>query len=529
MSTTTSHGPARASRLDPQLVDRLLGRVVAAPEAPTRTSRSPFGPALAEVPQSTPDDVVLAVAEARAAQPRWAARPVAERAAVLGRLHDLVLSRQSEVLDLVQLENGKARAHAYEEVADVALVARHYARRGPSYLAPRRRGSLVPGLMATTEQRRPQGVVGVISPWNYPLTLALSDALPALLAGNAVVLKPDSQTVLTALWAVDLLQQAGLPEGLVQVVVGEGPVVGTALVDAADYVCFTGSTATGRVVAARAGERLVGASLELGGKNPFYVADDAHVGLAAECAVRSVVAGSGQLCMSTERLVVHRDVHEEFMAEFLGRIEKVRLGAGLDYSAQMGSLTSQAQLDTVERHVADAVAHGARVLSGGRARPDVGPLFHEPTVLADVPRSAVCFAQETFGPVVSVHVVGSDDEAVALANDTDYGLNANVWTRDTARGHRLASRIEAGTVSVNETYTATWGSVAAPMGGMKQSGLGRRHGREGITRFTQVQTVTVQRGSRYGIGLGRVVDLPGATWTKGFTLALRAMKAAGLP
>ncbi len=300
--------------------------------------------------------------------------------------------------------------------------------------------------MTTTEERRPQGVVGVISPWDYPLTLAMSDLLPALVAGNAVVLKPDTQSVLTALWAVDLLHRAGLPESLVQVVVGEGGVIGTALVDAVDHLCFTGSTRTGRVVAAQAGSRLVGASLELGGKNPFYVAADEH---------------------------------------------------------------------------------GARVLAGGRPRPDVGPLFHEPTVLADVPQSAACFGEETFGPVVSVHVVGSDDEAVALANDTDFGLNANVWTRDTARGPRLAARIRAGTVSVNETYIATWGAVAAPMGGMKASGLGRRHGREGISRFTQAQTITVQHGTGHGVGLGRVVDLPAATWTRGFTLALRAMRASG--
>lgn len=529
MSTPTSSATSvdRPRWLSPAVVDRLLARVVAAPEAATLAARSPFGGELAQVPVSTTDDVVLAVAEARAAQPRWAARPVHERAALLLRLHDLVLARQHEVLDLVQLESGKARAHAYEEVVDVALACRHYGRRSASHLAPSSRAGFLPGLFSTEVHHRPQGVVGVIAPWNYPLTLALSDLLPALVAGNGVVLKPDDKTVLTALWGVDLLQQAGLPEGLVQVVVGEGVVIGPALVDAVDYVCFTGSTATGRTVAARAGERLIGASLELGGKNPFYVADDAHVGLAAECAVRSVVASAGQLCMSTERLLVHEAVHDRFLEAFLRRVRAVRLGSGLDYAADMGSMVSQAQLDTVVAHVADAVEAGATVLAGGRARPDVGPLFHEPTVLADVPRSARCWGEETFGPVVSVVRVGSDDEAVAIANDTAYGLNANVWTRDTARGRRLAARIEAGTVSVNETYLASWGAMAAPMGGMKASGLGRRHGREGIVRFTQAQTVAVQHGSRYGIGVGRLLDLPDATWTKVMTGALHVMKRAG--
>jgi succinate-semialdehyde dehydrogenase/glutarate-semialdehyde dehydrogenase len=310
-------------------------------------------------------------------------------------------------------------------------------------------------------------------------------------------------------------------------VVGEGGVLGPALVDQVDYVCFTGSTATGRTVAARAGERLVGASLELGGKNPFYVADDAHVGLAAECAVRSVVASAGQLCMSTERLIVHRDVRERFLEAFLARMDAVRLGAGLDYHADMGSMVSQDQLDTVVRHVADAVEAGATVLSGGRARPDVGPLFHEPTVLADVPPTARCWGEETFGPVVSVVTVGSDDEAVQVANDTSYGLHANVWTRDTARGRRVAARIEAGTVSVNESYLATWAAMGAPMGGRKASGLGRRHGREGITRFTQSQTIAVQHGTRYGVGLGRLLDLPGGTWTTAMTATLRVMKRLG--
>ncbi len=532
MTTDAARRPA-ADPLDPRLdavtVERLLGRLVAAPNAPRRTLRSPFGGLLAEVPQSTPDDVVLAVSEARAAQRRWAGRSVQERCAVLLRLHDLVLDRQSAVLDLIQLESGKARSHAYEEVAEVALVCRHYGRRGARYLADQRRGSLVPFLFATTEERRPAGVVGVISPWNYPLTLAVSDLLPALVAGNAVVLKPDEKTVLTALWAVDLLQQAGLPEGVVQVVTGPGPEIGPAVIDHVDHVCFTGSTATGRTVAAQAASRLVGCSLELGGKNTFYVADDAAVDLAAECAVRSVVASAGQLCVAIERLVVHADVHDEFMDAFLRRVRALRLGSGLDYGHDVGSLVSADQLERVTRHVDDAVAKGARVLAGGRPRPDVGPLFYEPTVLADVPQTADCHAEETFGPVVTVTVVTSDDEAVAFANSTEYGLNAAVWTGDTVRGRALARRIEAGTVNVNEGYLATWAAMGAPMGGMKASGLGRRHGSEGILRFTEAQTVSVQRGTHRGIGLGRMFDQPAATWTRGFTAALRAMKTLRVP
>ncbi|WP_461024431.1 succinic semialdehyde dehydrogenase [Thalassiella azotivora] len=515
-------------RLDPELVAALTERVVASPRARTLTTTAPFtGEALAEVRLSTPEDVALAVESARAAQRDWARRPLRDRAAVLLRLHDLVLAEQADVLDLVQLESGKARAHAYEEVADVALVARHYARRGAGYLRTRRRAALVPVLTVTHEVRHPKGVVGIVAPWNYPLTLAVSDALPALLAGNAVVLKPDSQTPLTALWAVRALSRAGLPDGLVQVVVGDGPTIGQAVVDLADYVCFTGSTATGRRVAARAGERLVGASLELGGKNAMYVADDADVEAAAECAVRVCFASAGQLCVSVERLVLHEGIADAFLAAFLRRVRALRLGTGLDWSADVGSLVSAAQLETVTAHVQDAVAHGATVLAGGRPRPDVGPLFYEPTVLDGVPPSAVCHAQETFGPVVSVYRVTSDAEAVAFANDTDYGLNASVWTADVERGRRVARAIQAGTVNVNEGYAAAWGSIGAPMGGMKASGLGRRHGAEGITKYTESQTVAVQVGANQGVGLGAVFGRPPEQWTAAFTGALRAMKAAG--
>ena len=237
--------PTATWAVDPARARRLTARVVAAPGSRRETTTAPFtGAPLAELPLSTPDDVRAAVARARSAQPAWAARTAADRARVLLRLHDLVLARRAELLDLIQLEAGKARAHAYEELADVAINARWYARRGRALLADVRHPGLVPGLTRVTEVRHPKGVVGIVAPWNYPFTLALSDALPALLAGNAVVVKPDTRTALTALAGAELLAEAGLPEALFGVVVGEGPVVGPALIDAVDYVCFTGSTET---------------------------------------------------------------------------------------------------------------------------------------------------------------------------------------------------------------------------------------------------------------------------------------------
>jgi succinate-semialdehyde dehydrogenase/glutarate-semialdehyde dehydrogenase len=524
--------------LEPEDVRALLDRIAVSPGAHTQTTFAPFtGGPLAAVPQSTAADVASAARRARAAQRLWAATPVRARAAVLLRLHDLVLAHRSDVLDLIQLESGKARVSAFEEVIDIALVARHYGRRAEDYLASRRVPGLVPVLTGTTVLRHPVGVVGVIAPWNFPLTLALGDVLPALVAGNAVLLKPATQTVLTALWGVEQLAAAGLPADLLQVVVGDGAVIGAAVVDAVDHVCFTGSTATGRAVAARAGQRLIGASLELGGKNPLYVTPDVDVEVAAEGAVRACFAGSGQLCVSVERLYLHEQVADQFLAAFVRRVRDLTLGAGLDYTSDVGSLTSTGQLAKVAGHVQDAVARGATVLAGGVARPDLGPLFYEPTVLEGVPPEAAVFREETFGPVVAVYRVASDDEAVAAMNDTGYGLSASIWTRSVARGRSLAARVEAGSVGVNDGYAAAWGSVAAPQGGRKASGLGARHGAEGLTQLTRAQTVAVQRGAhglawaggRGRIGLGRLYERPAEQWTRVFTAALRVLKAVGRP
>ncbi|MFD7713978.1 succinic semialdehyde dehydrogenase [Streptomyces sp. NPDC059786] len=448
---------------------------------------------VAPVPACTPQDVESAASVARAAQREWARTPLAHRAETVLAFHDLLLQRQDQVLDLIQWETGKARYHAWQEVAQVATIARHYARRAPHYLATRRVRGMIPGLTKVKEVRVPKGVVGIVSPWNYPLYLGVGDVLPALLAGNAVVSKADSQTALTLLWTRALLDEAGLPADLWRIVAGDGGVVGTAVVDTADFVCFTGSTATGRTVAERAARRLVGASLELGGKNPLIVREDADIPAAAAGTVVAAFANTGQMCIHIERVYVHEKVYDAFRDELVRATRALRLGRSYDYTADLGSLVSPAQLAAVEAHVGDAVAKGAKVLTGGRARPDIGPLFHEPTILEGVtPEMDVC-ERETFGPVLSLYPCATDEEALRLANQGSYGLSASIWSKDTRAAARMAGLVRSGSVNINDGAAAAAGSIEAGMGGMGDSGLGRRHGAEGIRKYTESQTVAVQR------------------------------------
>ncbi|AWZ14839.1 succinic semialdehyde dehydrogenase [Streptomyces sp. ICC1] len=508
-----------ADVVTPELVARLTRGVSGSGRT---ANHSPFtGDKLADLPEATPQDVAEAFAAARAAQPAWAAVPVRARAAVLLRFHDLVLSRQAEVLDLIQLETGKARLHAHEEVQAVSIAARHYGRKAPSYLRAKGHTGAMPTLTKVTELRQPRGVVGQIAPWNYPLELSIGDALPAFVAGNAVVMKPDTETALTALWARDLMIEAGLPAEVFQIVLGEGPVVGPEVVRHADYVSFTGSTRTGREVAQGAAARLIGASLELGGKNAMLVLRDADVEKAAAGAVRACFSSAGQLCISIERLYVHASIADEFVSRFVARTKAMRLGSSLAYGADMGSLAGERQLEAVQRHVDDAVAKGATLVTGGVTRPDIGPLFYEPTILDGVEAAMAVCGEETFGPVVSIYRFTDEDEVIEEANGTSYGLNSSVWTKDARRGHAVSARLRTGTVNINEGYAPAYGSAQAPMGGMKESGLGRRHGSEGILKYTEAQTVAQQRLLPMAPSLGMDDEKYAAFMTR----SLKVMKA----
>ncbi|EMA57559.1 succinic semialdehyde dehydrogenase [Halorubrum distributum JCM 13561] len=456
-----------------------------------------FAPATDErigsVPACGADDVAAAVERARAAQEAWAETPAAERARIVERFGELVADRREELLDVLQVETGKSRRTAVEELFDVPTGCSYVASEAPDALAEERRRGVAPGITTATVTREPVGVVGVISPWNYPLTLSMGDAIPALAAGNAVVLKPDEKTPYGALLCSELLELAGLPDDLFQVVTGEGPTIGAPLIDAVDYVAFTGSTAVGRTIAERAGRNLIGCSLELGGNNPLVVCADADVDEVARGAVQACFSNAGQLCLSAERIYVVESAYQEFLDAFVRETEALTLGTGYDYDADLGSLVDADQLARVESHVEDARERGATVETGGRARPDVAPYCYEPTVLTGVDPDATVACEETFGPVAAVTPVPDAAAAVDAANDSPYGLNASVWTADRERGAELAREIDCGTVNVNDAFLATWGANDAPMGGFGDSGLGRRHGREGIQRYTEARTVGVSR------------------------------------
>ncbi len=475
-------------------LDRLAGLVGGSAESVTDRDKLAVtypvtGDEIGDIPLLTADDVQRAVERSRAAASEWRDISPEERAEIFDQFAKLVERHRDELLDLIQLETGKARQHAVEEFIDVPMTANYYAEEGPKLLADEKRGGAVPVITRADVMYDPVGVVGIISPWNYPFNLSMTDLLPALMAGNGVVLKPDEKTPFVALRLVELLVQAGVPEDVCIVVTGEGPVVGGALVDAVDYITFTGSSETGRIVAEQAGRNLIDCSMELGGKNPMVVLGDADIDMAARGAVHGCFTNAGQLCLSMERIYVLEDIFEEFLESFVAETERLTLGGTFDYTADIGSLIDHSQLERVANHVEDARKRGATVHTGGKKRPDVGPCFYEPTILTDVPDDSLPACEETFGPVVRVEPVASTEDAIEAANDSDYGLNASVWTADRSRGHEIARQIESGTVCVNDAYAIGWAALDAPMGGVGDSGIGRRHGPEGLKRYVEPKTI----------------------------------------
>ena len=451
------------------------------------------GKRIYDLPQLSSQAVAQAINSARAAQQNWQQVSPAHRAQILLRIHDRLMANQDRLIDLLQLETGKAKSHAFEEVAGAYGAARYFGKISAKALKPKKTRAGIPVLTKTWVEHVPLGVVGVITPWNYPLALTMLDVLPALAAGNAVVQKADNQTALTVLFARHLAIEAGIPDNLWTVVVGDGAEVGNAITDHADYVAFTGSTATGRLVAERAAKRLIGYSLELGGKNPMIVLEGANLKRAAELALAGAFGSAGQLCVSLERVYVPNHQKDAFTAELAARARSLAVGHSKDFRMDMGTLAGQAQLDRVSGFVNQAVNAGATVVSGGHSLPELGPYFYAPTVVTDVTPKADLYRKEVFGPLLDVEGYDTIEAAIELANDTEYGLNASV-VGPKREALRVASKLMAGSVNINEGFRATFASMESPMGGMKSSGKGRRNGVEGLLRFTESRTVGIASG-----------------------------------
>lgn len=449
------------------------------------------GEALRKFDCASPAAVKAAVGRVRAAQPAWHATPIQHRLTILRRFQKLLAAQKSEIARTITSEAGKPLAEALlTEVQVVLDTTRFLLREAYSFLRPEPvpHGSLATKAKRGCIIREPHGVMGIISPWNYPFSIPATEILAALVTGNAVVLKPSELTPLSALLLAELLAKAGLPCDTLQVLIGDGA-TGSAVVESEiDKLVFTGSLTTGKRIAQMAAERLLPVVLELGGKDPMIVFADADLDVASSGAVWGAYVNAGQACLAVERCYVQRSVYDQFVAASVEKTEQLRVGDGMEGHPDIGPLIHERQLRTVEAHVEDARVRGARILCGGRRLTALGPNFYAPTVLADVTHQMRIMREETFGPVLPIMPFDSDQEALHLANDCEYGLAASVWTKNRARGEAFARKLKAGTVMINDAVSC-FGISEAPHGGTKASGIGRTHGRLGLEEMVCIKYV----------------------------------------
>lgn len=467
-------------------------------DAPGREQIAVFNPAIGEViahvPNLSPAEVHELAVRGRQAQPGWNALGFEGRARIFLRAQKWLIDNRDRVIETIQSETGKTYEDALvAEISYGAAAFGFWSKNAPKYLADERVRSsnvVVKGKKLLVRYQ-PLGLIGVIGPWNYPLTNSFGDCIPALAAGNSVILKPSEVTPLTSLLMAEMLRECGMPEHVYQVATGLGD-TGAALIDEVDMIMFTGSTETGKKVAAKAAETLTPISLELGGKDPMIVLSDADVERAANTAVYAGMMNSGQTCISIERVFVEEPVYDEFVGKVQEKVSALRQGApGAPGTVDIGAMTFPKQMDIVERHVNDAIARGARALTGGHRREGAGDFF-EPTVLVDVTPDMACMTEETFGPTLPIVKVRDQEEAIRLANDGPYGLSASVFSKDVARGEAVARRLDTGAVCVNDALV-NFAALELPMGGAKESGIGARHAAGGIRKFTQSQSLLVSR------------------------------------
>ncbi|MBI1749837.1 MAG: aldehyde dehydrogenase family protein [Acidobacteria bacterium] len=453
------------------------------------------GEVIARFEMTPPGEVARVLERARQAQAEWAQKPLRERCALLRRLREVMFARRQEIAEVITREAGKPRVESLlSEVMLILDTADYYARKAPKMLRPERvpHHSLAVKAKSAWLQYEPWGVLGVISPWNYPISIPIGVLIPAIVAGNAVVLKPSELTAWCGALVGELFEQAGLPAGVLQIIQGKGD-VGAALIEGGpDKVIFTGSVATGRRVAEACARKLIPCVLELGGKDAMIVLADADLEIASSAAVWGSFTNCGQACLSVERLYVEQSVAEKFTQICVAKTRKLKVGRGLDGDTEIGPMIRAGQVTRVEEQLRDAVARGARVRTGGALRTELGDCFFEPTVVTGVDHSMLLMQEETFGPVMAICPVVDAAEAVRLANDSAFGLGATVWTRSARRGREIAGQLKVGTVMVNDV-ASYFAICEAPHGGRGASGWGRTHSKHGLLELVQVKYVDVDR------------------------------------